>query len=178
MARVPVNDKIARTAKEIIKSFRTYGWRKQLRQIVNGEVKYIDPEWWRHVNNNVNKPKLDKVRAMADSARNPNEHERRSAETVLAKLQTPSAPGLEDYDREEARLKAMQARVKPKPEPVSTKKPSVNTTKSKAKPKPKPESVNTTKPRSADRHLEPNRDRHSPGYMRDYMRRRRAAQKR
>lgn len=33
------------------------------------------------------------------------------------------------------------------------------------------------KPRSADRHREPNRDRHAPGYMRDYMRRRRAAQK-
>jgi hypothetical protein len=31
-----------------------------------------------------------------------------------------------------------------------------------AKPKPKP--------RSADRHLEPNRDRHSPGYMAEYMR--------
>jgi hypothetical protein len=37
------------------------------------------------------------------------------------------------------------------------------------------------KPRSADRHLEPNRDRHSPGYMRnymrEYMRRRRAAER-
>jgi hypothetical protein len=30
------------------------------------------------------------------------------------------------------------------------------------------------KPRSTDRHLEPNRDRHSPGYMREYMRKRRA----
>ena len=43
----------------------------------------------------------------------------------------------------------------------------------------KPEPVSTTtkpkKPRSADRHREPNRDRHSPGYMREYMRRRRAA---
>jgi hypothetical protein len=49
----------------------------------------------------------------------------------------------------------------------------VNTTKAEAE----PEAVNTTtkKPRSADRHREPNRDRHSPGYMRDYMRRRRAA---
>jgi hypothetical protein len=37
------------------------------------------------------------------------------------------------------------------------------------------------KPRSADRHREPNRDRHRPGYMREYlreyMRRRRAAEK-
>jgi hypothetical protein len=38
-------------------------------------------------------------------------------------------------------------------------------------------SVNTAKPRSSDRHREPNRDRHSPGYMRDYMRRKRAARK-
>jgi hypothetical protein len=36
----------------------------------------------------------------------------------------------------------------------------------------------TPKPRTADRHREPNRDRHSPGYMRDYMRRRRAADRR
>jgi Protein of unknown function (DUF2786) len=75
-------------------------------------------------------------------------------------------------------------KLKPKPEP------SVNTTKPKPRPsnappvnttaKPKPHKsgpVNTTKkPRSADRHLEPNRDRHSPGYMREYMRRRRAEQ--
>jgi hypothetical protein len=33
------------------------------------------------------------------------------------------------------------------------------------------------KPRSADRHLEPNRDRHRPGYMRAYMRQRRAAER-
>jgi len=33
------------------------------------------------------------------------------------------------------------------------------------------------KPRSADRHKEPNRDRHSEGYMADYMRRRRADKK-
>jgi hypothetical protein len=33
------------------------------------------------------------------------------------------------------------------------------------------------KPRSADRHKEPNRDRHSEGYMRDFMARRRADEK-
>ena len=56
--------------------------------------------------------------------------------------------------------------AKPKPAPGA------NTTK----PKPTAPKVNTTKrPRSADRHLEPNRDRHSPGYMREYMRRWRAA---
>jgi hypothetical protein len=49
--------------------------------------------------------------------------------------------------------------------------PRVNTTTTKSE----AERVNTTKkPRSADRHKEPNRDRHREGYMRDYMRRRRA----
>jgi hypothetical protein len=41
----------------------------------------------------------------------------------------------------------------------------------------KPRRSAPKKPRSADRHREPNRDRHSLGYMRDYMRARRAAQK-
>jgi hypothetical protein len=40
------------------------------------------------------------------------------------------------------------------------------------KPKPKP------KPPSADRHLEPNRDRHPPGYMAEYMRKWRESRKR
>jgi hypothetical protein len=38
--------------------------------------------------------------------------------------------------------------------------------------KPKP------KPRSADRHLDPNRDRHPPGYMAEYMRKWRESRKR
>jgi hypothetical protein len=51
----------------------------------------------------------------------------------------------------------------------------VNTTKVEPVNTTKP--ANTTKSRSADRHREPNRDRHSPGYMRDYMRRWRTARK-
>jgi hypothetical protein len=65
--------------------------------------------------------------------------------------------------------------VKNRPKPKPAAKPA-------AKPATKPPVVNTTdkpgKSRSTDRHLEPNRDRHSPGYMREYMARRRAAQKR
>jgi hypothetical protein len=41
----------------------------------------------------------------------------------------------------------------------------------------RPKRAKSRKPRSADRHLEPNRDRHSPGYMKLYMRRRRAAER-
>jgi hypothetical protein len=77
------------------------------------------------------------------------------------------------------------SKAKPAP-PLNTTKPKpaadpLNTTKATSA---EPPLINTTKPkkpRSADRHREPNRDRHRPGYMRDYlrdyMRRRRAAEK-
>jgi hypothetical protein len=60
-------------------------------------------------------------------------------------------------------------RAAPRTEPVNT------TTKAR----PKPEPVNTTKKnaRSADRHKEPNRDRHKAGYMAAYMRKWRARAK-
>jgi hypothetical protein len=153
------------------------------------------------------KAKLDKITAMADPARNPSAHQRQVAEAALAKLQAAgapkaarmqSAPGLEEYDRKQAQrqppplpsldelLKARAAR-QGRPMRSATARP-VNTTTAKAEPRP----INTTKlrqatkpanttaakkPRTADRHREPNRDRHSPGYMREYMRRRRAQQK-
>jgi hypothetical protein len=71
--------------------------------------------------------------------------------------------------------------IKPRPsaKPISTAKPQVAKAASATTTKPKP-GVNTTKPkkpRSADRHRAPNRDRHRPGYMADYMRRRRAAKR-
>jgi hypothetical protein len=177
-----------------------------LRGIVNGKIKSIDVDWWR-AENDVGahqldaklekefKKKLDKIKAMADPARNPNEHQRRSAEAVLAKFQAagpakatraPSAPGLEEYDRERARRRRphlsldelLKARTKRQGAPMRHATRAINTTKSKSKTEP----VNTPapkKPRTADRHREPNRDRHSPGYMREYMReymrRRRAA---
>jgi hypothetical protein len=116
-----------------------------------------------------------------------------------AKRQPPPLPSLEELlrakaARDAAARAARQGATKRNAGSVNTTKPQpkaapVNTTKAKAKPspinttkatEPKPEPVNTTtpkKPRAADRHREPNRDRHSPGYMRDYMRRRRAAQR-
>jgi hypothetical protein len=76
-----------------------------------------------------------------------------------------------------------EAREKPTPH-----KESVNTTRTREKPKSasaEADGVNTTggpepkrrKPRSADRHKEPNKDRHSPGYMAAYMRAWRARQR-
>jgi hypothetical protein len=217
--RVPVNDEIVRAARELLEG--PSGYRSLLRKIVNGQVKTIDADWWRSENGvtpwQLDKKqekgfnaKLEKVKVMADPARNPNAHQRQVAEAMLAKMEAAgpprvsdvSAPGLKEYDRRhkaemaaqraymdaafkhaKARWDAEQAAAvntanpvnttKPRPATRPKPKPSVNTTK-----RAKPEPVNTIKPKQADRHLEPNRDRHSAGYMREYMRRRRAEQKR
>jgi hypothetical protein len=169
MARVPVNDAIWQAARELL-----YGgpYRDRLRRIAEREVKSVDVDWWRAVNGVTRrdreqekkfKAKLARIKAMADPKRNSSEHQRKVAEAVLAKVEAAgrskaphaSAPGLEEYDREEARQRAAQT-TKPRLQPP-------------------PANATTKKPRSADRHREPNRDRHRPGYMRDYMRRRRAA---
>jgi hypothetical protein len=147
--------------------------------------------------------RLAALKAMTDPARNPNRHERLAAEAAFAKLkaagpptaQMRSAPGLEEYDRETARARAahkahldaafkfakarwdaekaasVNTAAKPKPDTTDKPKPDANTTK------PRPTAKPAKKPRTADRHLEPNRDRHRPGYMREYMARRRAEQK-
>jgi hypothetical protein len=210
MGRVPINDEMVQAASKLLHGPSAY--RDTLRRIVDRKVKSVDVDLWRRLNGvtqwHLDKKqekdfnaKLNKIRAMTDPAGNPNEHQRRVAEGMLAKLKAAgppkagmrSPPGLEEYDHKlaqsqaacmaelDAALEAAMSRrdtTTTKPRPAL----SVNTTKPKSgvntttKPRPKPD-VNTTKAksRSADRHLEPNRDRHSPGYMRDYMRRRRAA---
>jgi hypothetical protein len=64
------------------------------------------------------------------------------------------------------RVNTKPRKYEPKPEPVNTK---TEASPFDFEPKPVDKPVNTKDPR--------NRDRHSPGYMREYMRRRRAAQK-
>lgn len=215
--RAPVNDKIVARARELLQHEgpRSDNWwpdRGRLRRIVNGTAKTVEVSWWREENGVTPRQvtakskkdwekKLAGIRAMTDAAANPNEHSRRVAETKLAELEAAgppmpsmrSAPGLEEYDREEARMREAIARSnaaawraideahrREAARSASTKP--VNTTKAEpgAKPRPATDGVNTTKPkkpRSADRHLEPNRDRHRPGYMREYMRRKRAAER-
>jgi hypothetical protein len=198
MTRVPVNDEILAAAQELLKKPSAY--RDTLRRIINGKVKSVDVDWWRNENGvtawqvaekaeqNL-KARLDSIKAMADPTRNPSEHQRRVAEATFARMQAagipkalrmPSAPGLEKHDRQQAQrratirveldaaFKAYKAR-----RDAAMRNASVNTAKTKP-------TVNTTtarKPRTADRHLEPNRDRHRPGYMAEYMRRRRAAER-
>jgi hypothetical protein len=157
--------------------------RALLRAVAEGKRKLIDGWWWSNVHKVVGRVKLDKLQAMADPARNPMEHERAVASRKLAGFKARRPPGLmpeppplpetlDEWDRDRWRRNpsrkggGVNTNTKPKPTPTL-----VNTM---PKPKPKPKPVNTKPKPSSDR----NRDRHSPGYMRDYMRRRRAKQRR
>jgi hypothetical protein len=132
-----VNDDIMARARELltlkgpVPGNRYWPDRTKLRQIVAGKVKSVDVHWWREENGVAPRQvaakaekgfekKLTALKAMADPARNPNAHERQVAQAAFAKLQaagapkaphTRSAPGLEDYDREQARLQAELDRI-------------------------------------------------------------------
>jgi hypothetical protein len=177
--RCPVNDTILRAARELIElptgELHKRAGRNvkpsRLRQIVNGKAKSVDVEWWRKLHGVHSKQetakqekafqkKLDAIKAMADPISNPNEHQRRMAEEMLIKVQAAgpkaaqirSAPGLEEYDRAEARFLAaldrgidemfVRMRNAAKPQAASrlgSPKPSVNTAakvKLNARPRP------------------------------------------
>jgi hypothetical protein len=68
--------------------------RKRLEAITDGTRKLIDPGWWQKVYRKVDRAKLEKIKAMADPARNSNEHERQVAETKLAAAKARRAPGM------------------------------------------------------------------------------------
>jgi hypothetical protein len=161
--------------------------RDLLTAIVGGKRKQIDGRWWKEIHHYViDQPKLDKLSRLADPERNDNPHERDLARTKLAGFKAKRPPGLhpeppplpKTWAEWVARRKPSSKSAKPKSGPVNTsqpslaaRQPSVNTTQVTPS---KTGTVNTTKRRSADRHREPNRDRHSPGYMAEYMRKRRA----
>jgi hypothetical protein len=68
--------------------------RKALTAIADDNRKLIDASWWKGVHGVVGRVKLDKLKAMADAKRNPNEHERSTAATKLAELEGRRPPGL------------------------------------------------------------------------------------
>jgi hypothetical protein len=166
--------------------------RCRLEDIVSGKRKVIDALWWNRIHEVVDQSKLDKLERLADPARNSSEHERELAGRKAAELKArrppgapPQAPPLPDNIADFVRMRKPSKR---RPAPQSDG--GVNRRAALPMPLPddggvnsggvsfetpgEPEPVNTTKkPRSADRHREPNRDRHSPGYMAEYMRRRR-----
>jgi hypothetical protein len=62
--------------------------------------KTVDVEWWRGLHKETDETRAAQLAAMADPARNPNEHERAVAAKKLAGLKTTSAPGLEEHERQ------------------------------------------------------------------------------
>jgi hypothetical protein len=68
--------------------------KKRLEAIADGKRKLIDADWWRKVHGNIDRAKLDKIAALADPARNANEHERRVAATKLASAKARRRPGM------------------------------------------------------------------------------------
>jgi hypothetical protein len=174
-ARIPVNLKIIEAARrQLARSRRKNDGddRAKLRAIVDGSAQTVDIEWWRGLHG-VSSRQVRKALVRLASDRNPNAYERALAAGKLAKLDAglampPSAPGLEKHDREERAYRAaLASQAKPGPSlnitrPAKTKSPKTG--------KPEPSLNTTKKPRSADRHLEPNRDRHRPGYLREFMR--------
>jgi hypothetical protein len=158
-----------------------------LEAIAGGTRKRVDWNWWEKFFQVIDREKLAKIKAMAEPALNDKPHERAVANAKAAAFKgrrppgaAPEPPPLPATEAEWAAGRRKPAKsAKRKAAPVNTTRlltpqaGPVNTTGPM-----KPKSVNTTKPRSADRHLEPNRDRHPSGYMRDYMRRWRTARKR
>jgi hypothetical protein len=143
--------------------------RDALETIANGKRKQINGHWWSKIHGGVaDQAKLDKLAEMADPARNSMAHERAVAAAMLKKFKGRGPPGLPPQGRP---LPSMPPRsgTPPKHGGVNTKP------KTDIKPK-QVGGVNTKPKRTGDRHLNKG-DRHAPGYMRDYMRRRRAAAK-
>jgi hypothetical protein len=195
--------KLLRTKVEEVRYKLSPANRARLAAVAEGKRKQVDSLWWSKIHGRVSPEKLDKLQRLADPTGNPMERERAVARHKLTELKKHIPPGLPPMPPEidpemfaEPSARRRGSRTLRPPKPISRRglpapdgavsaaglvnttrkpKPGVNTT---AQPKPAP--VNTTapgKPRSADRHLEPNRDRHRPGYMREYMRRRRAAER-
>jgi hypothetical protein len=169
--------------------------RVKLADIAEGRRKQIDSHWWRKIHGVVDQAKLDKLAALADPTRNSMAREREVAAAMLQKFKGRRPPGLAPQgrpyptldemmrmDAERNARKRSRSRTPPKRDGGVNAKPGTDVKPKQvggvnAKPKRSGESKTASKPRSADRHRAPNRDRHPPGYMRDYMRRRRAAQK-
>jgi hypothetical protein len=62
--RAPVNDKIIATARKALEALdlpELSRHRVELRRIVNGTRKSVDPEWWRRVRRIIDKKKLDAI---------------------------------------------------------------------------------------------------------------------
>jgi hypothetical protein len=168
--------------------------RDVLAAVAGGKRKQLDVWWWRKIHRVVDQSKLDKLARLADPERNSNEHERAVAADKLKAFKGRRPPGLSPvpppFDWGEAvrkRAEAIQQKQQQRRKPRKTEP------APQAPPRHSPKGdggvnkggvnkggvnkggVNKggVNKRSGDRHLNKG-DRHAPGYMRDYMRRRRA----
>jgi hypothetical protein len=92
LGRVPNETRIREeTARE---AWRDKDTRRLLEAIISGKRKLIDYNWWKKVHGDVDAKLLDKMAALADPARNPNEHERKVAAAKLAAAKAKRPPGI------------------------------------------------------------------------------------
>jgi len=148
--------------------------RDRLAAIAGGKRKQLDALWWKKLHRVVDQNKLGKIAGLADLAGNPNAHERAVAAAKLKAFKGRVPPGLL---REPPPLPSRIEDWKRKPSKRQPARPSRRGLLGGVNEKPKQAGgVNAKPSRTGDRHLNKG-DRHAPGYMRDYMRRRRAAAK-
>jgi hypothetical protein len=162
--------------------------RNKLTDIAEGKRKQVDALWWDKLHAPVNRDKLDKLQRLADPARNPSEHERTVAARKFASFKARTAPGSHGEAPETDWKKLLAERVakvraaqwKKKRQPASDV--GVNKGAAAAPPKLSSAGVNkgagvNKKPKKRTDTRRRKGDRHKPGYMRDYMRKWRAAAK-
>jgi hypothetical protein len=154
--------------------------RALLAAISEGKRKLIRGLWWKQVHGTVDQVKLAKLQRLADPARNPNEHERAVADRKLGEFKGRRPPGLPPeappLPKVLVRRKPLKRRPAPQTSPrrdLPTPDGGVNKKAETGRGTGGSGGVNKKPKRTGDRHLDKS-DRHAPGYMRDYMRRRRA----
>jgi hypothetical protein len=149
--------------------------RDLLTAISDGKRKLIRAHWWTKHFRVVDRIKLDKLQRLADPARNPNEHERAVADRKLGEFKGRRPPGLppEAPPLPKVLVRRKPLKRRPAPRDLPTPDGGVNKKAETGRGTGGSGGVNKKPKRTGDRHLDKS-DRHAPGYMRDYMRRRRA----
>ena len=85
--------------------------RQRLEAITSGKRKEIDDNWWITIHGVVDQAKIDKLAALADPERNPNEHERKVATTKLASAKARRPPGSKPLPQPLPSIEELKARV-------------------------------------------------------------------
>jgi hypothetical protein len=198
MAMLKITDEMRAAARKLLQApalkFNVPD-RNLLTAISDGKRKLINAHWWTKQFRVVGQKKLAKLQMLADPAHNPMEHERAVAARKIREFKDGRAPGLRPQppplpsriELWERKLKRRKGRPAPQTPPrrglpmpdggvnkgAATDRGGVNKKATTGRGAGGSGGVNTKSKRTGDRHLNKG-DRHRPGYMRDYMRRRRA----